>query len=137
MKGPALSATDYRAGTTIDPQLAEKCSGDVRLHVLQTHSIRMIGVERIEGIAARHEAESWCRGAVAEGAAERLSPKRRAGEHGRRQIGIREGHAAEADEIGQAATHVVLGDVRQPLLKIRVRRSDEDKIWKRGLELSR
>src|SRR5439155_15678511 len=96
MKVRDLPATDYRAGATINTELTEhteKCSGDVRLHVLQTQSIRMIGVERIEGIAARHEPESWCRGAVAERAAERLSTKRRAGEHGRRQIGIREGHA--------------------------------------------
>ncbi len=94
----------------------------------------MRDVERIERVAARHEAEPRAGRAVAERPAHELARERLAFEHVGREIGIRQHHAPEADKVGHAVTQRVLADVRQPLLQVGVRRSDEDHVGEFRLE---
>ena len=61
---------------------------------------RVRDVERIERIAAGDESQPRTGRAVAEGPADTLARERRAGEHVGGKIGIRQHHAAEADEVG-------------------------------------
>ena len=80
-------------------------------------------VERIERIAAGHQAQPRAGRAVAERPAEaRLRCSGAPAQHVGRQIGIRQHDAAEADEVAQALAHVVLRHVRQPLLQVAVAR---------------
>src|SRR4051812_21230775 len=96
----------------------------------------MVGVERIERITPGDEPEARAGRAVAEGAAEGLATKLATCKKICGQIRIGQGHAPEADEIGEAVPHVVLRHVRQPLLQIAVRRADEHKVRKCRFELS-
>ena len=84
--------------------------------------------KRIERVAARHQTEPRAGRAVAERPAHELARERLAGEHVGRELGIRQHHAAEADEVGHAMTQRVLADVRQPLLQVGVRGPDEDQV---------
>src|SRR5438876_9882903 len=97
----------------------------------------MVGVEGIERITPRDESETRAGRAVAEGAAEGFATKLATGEKICRQIRVGQGHAPETDEIGEAVPHVVLSDVRQPLLQVAVRRADEHDARECRLEPSR
>ena len=83
------------------------------------------GVEAVERVTAGDEPDARPGRAVAERAADRLAPERRSLEDVGRQIRIREHHAPEPDEIGQAVPHVVLRHVRQPFLQVAVRGADD------------
>src|SRR5438445_329345 len=97
----------------------------------------MFGVERIERITPRDEAETWTGRAVAEGAAEGFAAELAPCKKICRQIRIGQSHAPEADEIGEAVPHVVLSHVWEPLLQIAVRRADEHEVGACRLEPSR
>src|SRR2546427_6305839 len=105
-----------------------------RPHVANANRVGTRGVERIEWIAAGDQPQARAGRTVAERAAERSALQRRAAPHVRGQIGIRQGDAAEADEIAEAFSDVVLRDVRQPLLQVAVGGSDERQLRKVALQ---
>ena len=96
----------------------------------------MVEIEGIERIAARDEAKPGSRRAVAERPADLLALERPSGEHVSRQLRIGEHHASEPDDVGHSLADGELRDVRQPVLQVAVRGSNEYETRKRRLEPS-
>src|SRR5688572_8142826 len=97
----------------------------------------MIEIERIEREATRDESKPRTGGAVAERTADMLAFERRAVEYVDGKIGIGEHHSSETDEIRVALADLVLCDMRQPLLQVRVTGANDDHARERGLEQPR
>ena len=97
----------------------------------------MIEIERIEREATRDQSKPRTGGAVAERAADVLAFERRAVQHVSGKIRIGEHHPSETDEIRVSLADLVLCNMRQPLLQVRVTGADDDHARKRGLEQPR
>ena len=92
----------------------------------QLHPLRVLLVEGVERVAARHEAVAGGGGAVAEGAADEPALERRGRRARRRRGRGYESTIRPRPTIDRAAAgDDRLGDVRQPLLEVRVAGADD------------
>lgn len=84
-----------------------------------------------------------CRGTVAEGATNQSPLHGSALQDVGGQFRKGQGHSAQSHGINHACSHGMLGDMRQPLLQIRISRSDKNAIrmrllpFRRDMNLSR
>ena len=94
----------------------------------QLHPLGALLVERVQRVAARHQAGSRGGGAVAERPADQPRGERATGQHVGGQLRIRQHHAAQADQVGATPGQHRLRHVGQPLLEVGVAGPDDGQI---------
>ncbi len=105
--------------------------------LLETREVGQTAVELIAHVAAGDDSEAGGDVAPTAHAAESLLLQRPALDDVGDDVGIAQGHAPDADDVGPAHAHYGLGDVGQPALQVRVTAADVHELGARPLEVGR